>query len=839
MTKAPTTGPRRVDLGDVGAPNADRIEAWVVDEVLTADECSHYIDQAERVGLASLETVFPQAYRSSDRLLTLAPPHIVRGLFARLLPALDRRDLLWNPMGPGTEGVWLPCSLNECFKIGRYRPGCHFSAHMDGPWVPSAHEASIFTVLIYLNDATTSPACHGGQTNFLAAAAAHAPDGASPHAAPRDDDRVGARLAEGVKYVLRTELIFRRVDSPLTPRHVSSADESAWRRIVALYDQSEELLREGDTEGFVEAYLAAIELQQQRTSDNVHHRVGNGVDGDDVAARGLFTALPAEVVWRVTSRLGAGDVARLMCAADKRLYRLLRVDSSWRAFYFRRLGLNYSERIHRRALHDDSDTAEELEDEAMQLRFDWYDLCRRHSRRRGGPTTSGAPRVATSAAPMMMMKKCVQSVDDSVKRSHVADEAHDLHPMRHATMPSSPMSTSTVHRRETTTTTGGGLPFRWMLGDVGGDVVTPQADYRQEDVSYIVLDNGGHTVKAGFGGDDAPRSRIPAVVGYPRHSHSVPVGMGIKWFYVGDEVIAKRGILRQEIPMHNRTILNFDAMERVWHHTFYNELRVAPEEHPLVMSHTSFTPQAHLEKMLQIAMETFNVPAFFSANQQVLASVWLGKKTALVVDIGVHDTHIVPVVQGRVLEQGVVRLPCLGGGMLTDHLLHLLTQQPGSSFEESGVYRGVANEMKHALGFCSLAPERDREVAARQLRDGAREPVPFFECTRVRGTYLDVLPSELLVLIDRSVQHHRIVRPYSMPDESKVVVGSERFACVEPLFQPQLLDWVVATKHKFMYRWCDEVNEARKGMHEGLAHSIDSFKDAPDLQLTHSRLLVI
>jgi hypothetical protein len=53
----------------------------------------------------------------------------------------------------------------------------------------------------------------------------------------------------------------------------------------------------------------------------------------------------------------------------------------------------------------------------------------------------------------------------------------------------------------------------------------------------------------GFGGDDAPRSRIPAVVGYPRHSHSVPVGMGIKWYYVGDEVIAKRGILRQEIPV--------------------------------------------------------------------------------------------------------------------------------------------------------------------------------------------------------------------------------------------------------------------------------------------------
>jgi hypothetical protein len=87
--------------------------------------------------------------------------------------------------------------------------------------------------------------------------------------------------------------------------------------------------------------------------------------------------------------------------------------------------------------------------------------------------------------------------------------------------------------------------------------------------------------------------------------------------------------------------------------------------------------------------------------------------TALVIDIGVNDTHIVPVVEGtsasprlpitptqnlnlkpitgRAMEQGVVRLPCLGGEMLTDHLLHLMAQQPGSSFEESGFDRVVAN----------------------------------------------------------------------------------------------------------------------------------------------------
>jgi len=26
-------------------------------------------------------------------------------------------------MGPGTQGVWLPVALNECFKFARYTPG--------------------------------------------------------------------------------------------------------------------------------------------------------------------------------------------------------------------------------------------------------------------------------------------------------------------------------------------------------------------------------------------------------------------------------------------------------------------------------------------------------------------------------------------------------------------------------------------------------------------------------------------------------------------------------------------------------------------------------------------
>jgi actin-related protein 4 len=230
-----------------------------------------------------------------------------------------------------------------------------------------------------------------------------------------------------------------------------------------------------------------------------------------------------------------------------------------------------------------------------------------------------------------------------------------------------------------------------------------------DEVSAIVLDPGYCYTRAGFAGEDCPKSVIPSFYVHstdPEHDR------------FGDEhFVPRRGIEVRNYINQESVVEDWDTATKLWENMLFNRLLAPRPTHPsknglndpaskedgegdvamgdaptngnnangegaddgdkilgdtpVLVTEAPWNQPKAREKTVEIMMESWGVPAFWLSKTHVLAAFAAGKASALVLDVGGSNTSVACIHDGMCLRRSVHKSP-VGGLWLSSQVRAML-----------------------------------------------------------------------------------------------------------------------------------------------------------------------
>lgn len=312
--------------------------------------------------------------------------------------------------------------------------------------------------------------------------------------------------------------------------------------------------------------------------------------------------------------------------------------------------------------------------------------------------------------------------------------------------------------------------------------------YGGDEVGALVFDFGHYSIRAGYAGEDTPKADIPTMVGVIEENASDAMevdGNNVtsqkKHFIDTTSICVPHKGMEMASFLKDGMIEDWDLFERVLDYVYTKHVKSEPHLHPVLMSEASWNARAKREKLTELMFEKYNIPAFFLCKNAVLSSFANGRSTGIVVDSGASQTSAVPVQDGYVLAQAIVKSPLAGD---------FVSMQCKQYLEENHI-DGVPPYM-----IASKEVVKENEAAKWVKKTNLPEVTKSWHNYMLKQTLQDFQSSVLQVYETQyekeAVENMPIVH-YEFPNGYNQDFGSERFQIPEALFDPSNIKGIPGT----------------------------------------------
>ena len=328
-------------------------------------------------------------------------------------------------------------------------------------------------------------------------------------------------------------------------------------------------------------------------------------------------------------------------------------------------------------------------------------------------------------------------------------------------------------------------------------------------MSAIVLDPGYNTTRAGFAGEDVPKSVCPSFYGQI-DSDSSP-----QYLFGENAIHNPVGNLQIKNPWGADGIVeDWDTATKIWEYAITSKLTGSKptdpsrnglndgndangngdamdvdmenlenlekplDDSPLLMTEPGWNSVKAREKYIEIAMEEWGTPAFYLQKTGVLAAFASGKASGIIIDVGASHTSVTPVLDGMVLKKGVQK-SSLAGNFVSNQI-RLLFKSATPEIPLTPHYL-----VKSKTQVDAGAP------ASASYRTFNPPPHPSFRhyeesrvLTEFKESVVEVWPGPQRFHTgpNEEIAKSQPGRPFEMPDGWNQVFTSERFKVAEALF---------------------------------------------------------